>query len=777
MVKQSDDFPVFEAVVSDNESNPPSPPKKLKQNWREILMLSFTSLGAIYGDIGTSPLYVLNSIKYKNNPPDQDDLYGAISIIFYIFTIIVICKYVLLVLWLGPNNGEGGQVAIYAKIARYLHIGPKHVVIPGSQEVSDLALISKTNTLSSFLSYNSQKLKYHPKIIAIIKWCILTLCFLGCSLVISDGLLTPTTSVLSAIGGIQIAKPSFNSVLAVSEVILLALFLIQQFGSHRISFTFAPIIFIWLIGLFSCGVYNIVMHHPQIFKALSPYYAIKLLKNGGIDVFSGAMLSITGTEAMFADIGHFGKLPIQLTLSFFVYPSLIICYLGQGAYLVRNPADYTNPFFYSLPGGANSPVFWIMFVLSTLATIIASQALILSVFSIVSQLINLDCFPKLKIVHTSKNYVGKVYIPLVNWMLMIGVLAATGGFKNSNNVTAAYGLGISIDFLVTTCLLAIAMIYVFNFNIIFPIIFILIFIPLEASLVIANLKKVPHGAWFTLMITFTFFIFLSIWRWGRSAKISQEVKTRIKVTDVFPNLKQKPQAVELDLNNNDNANADVASIDSETNKNADLSDELIVNSYYGTTTLTRNDGIAMMYNDAANFNLNSPNTLPMIYTKIIKEFSSLPSVFIFVTFKTLSIPLVPNEERVLIASTKIPGHYKCIIRFGFMDEITIDKVLNDHILNSIAEVDELRQKFGSNDQIPLMHIYEDNWIKCHDYSHPDYKTKNPFIWIFRICRKHLINQFFSPLHAVTQNSYGLFKLDNEMDHTEKQMFVGSIVRI
>lgn len=195
----------------------------------------------------------------------------------------------------------------------------------------------------------------------------------------SDGLLTPTTSVLSAIGGIQVAIPSFKYVLEISEVILIVLFVAQQFGASKISFTFAPIIFLWMIGLLLCGIYNIAKHHPGIFAALSPYYAIKSLKSGSIDVFAGVMLSITGTEALFSDVSLVGRLPIQLTMCCFIYPSLMLCYLGQAAYLVKHPDAYTNPFFLSLPGG--NGIYWTMFVLATLATIIASQALILLVFN------------------------------------------------------------------------------------------------------------------------------------------------------------------------------------------------------------------------------------------------------------------------------------------------------------------------------------------------------------------------------------------------------------
>ncbi|KAK6456029.1 high affinity potassium transporter [Scheffersomyces xylosifermentans] len=753
-----------------------------KQPWREVLMLSFSSLGAIYGDLGTSPLYVLNSIKYKSNPPDRDDIYGGISVVFYIFTIIVVFKYVLIVLFLGPNNGEGGQVAIYAKIARYLKIGPTGVHIPGTPEVSDLELLTRQDTTSSFMSSSSSrsrinKLKNSPTMIKITQGFILFACFLGCSLVFSDGLLTPTTSVLSAVGGIQIAKPDFNNVLAVSEVILIALFVIQQFGSHKVSFTFAPIIFIWLIGLIICGIYNIVKYHPGIFKALSPYYAIKLLKNGGIDVLGGAMLAITGTEAMFADIGHFGRLPIQLTLSCFVYPSLIICYLGQGAYLVEHPNAWVNPFFYSLPGGTGSGTYWVMFVLATLATIIASQALILSVFSIISQLINLDCFPNLKIVHVSKDYSGKVYIPTANWILMVGVCATTAGFRNSNNVTAAYGLGIALDFLVTSSLICLCMFYVYNMNIIWPILFVLILVPLEICMVIANLKKIVHGAWFPILMAGLSFIFLSIWRWARSRMVNQETKNRVRVADLYPRFKKTPVTVNLN-------SPGIAFKDEIIEEDAT---EIVVNSRFGSVPLVRHDGIAIMYTDSINQNKISPNTVPHTYAKFVKSFASIPSVFIFCSNRVLSIPYVPPEERILMVSTKIPGHFRCILRFGFMDPLVIDKELNDHIIYSIPDIGGLLSKFNQAagtggilmkpEKVPLLHIFENNLIRSHDYSEEEYKTRNPFVYIQRTVRRLLINHFFSPISSVTQSHGQFVKLRDEDEESEKKLFIGSVSRI
>lgn len=746
------------------DSTPTQLPPAVKQSWREIFMLSFSSLGAIYGDLGTSPLYTMNSIKYSQSPPNKDDVYGAVSIIFYVFTIIVIFKYVCIVLVFGPNNGEGGQVAIYAKIARFLKIGPKGVIIPGKKVETgelddvDLKILARQDTSMSTDTIHSriEQIKQHPVMIKLLKNFILGACFFGCSLVMSDGLLTPTTSVLSAIGGIQIAVPSFNSVLAVSEVILIVLFLIQRFGSTKISFTFAPIVCIWMFGLIICGIYNIVAHHPGIFAALSPYYAIKILRNGGIDVFGGAMLAITGTEAMFADIGHFGKLPIQLTLSFFVYPALVLCYLGQGAYLVKHPDAVVNPFFISLPGGTGSPVYWIMFVLSTLTSIIASQALILSVFSITSQLINLDCFPKLRVVHVSHQYAGKVYIPTVNWMLMIGVVCTAAGFQNSNNVTAAYGLGISLDLIVTSCLIIICLFYVYNTNVIWPLAFALIFIPLEACLVIANLKKVPHGAWFPLMMAVLFGTFLATWRWARSKRVEHELRQQVKIGDLYPFFQTKSVTVDLgcDLDLGTRGRQRVTVIPQPA-KNQ-------VETKFGTQVLQKHPGVGFMYVDS--LLTNSPNTLPQLYAKIVQNFASIPNNLVFVGVRVLSIPYVVDHQRFVLAPMKLPGHFKCIIRYGFMEEIQ----MSEELIKSIVGLLPIPEAIV--DELPVVHFFENDIIQCREFERDDKWIINVVMRLKHTVRKLVVNYFFNPLLQLTHEY-------NNGDVKMERILIGGIARI
>lgn len=772
-------------ACSDLESNVPandqsSTSTKANNNnpWREVLKLGFASLGAIYGDIGTSPLYVLTSIKYKTSPPSKDDIMGGISVIFYLLTIIVVFKYVFIVLFLGPNEGEGGQIAIYTKIARSLKLVPRGVA---SSKEDEFEMITRQKTSSSYRSTNSLFFKSHdfkknPILLKIISKVIICCCFIGCALVISDGLLTPTTSVLSAIEGIKVANPSFDNVLAISEVILVVLFFIQQFGSQKLSFTFAPVIFIWFICLFITGLYNIITYEPGIFRCLSPYYAIKLLKRGGIDVFSGAMLAITGTEAMFADIGHFGRLPVQITLSCFVYPCLVICYLGQGAYALHHPDALSSLFYYSIPGKLNGGIYWVMFILATLSTLIASQALILSVFSITSQLINLGCLPSFKIVRTSKDYFGKVYIPTINWLLMIGVCLTTAGFKTSNAVTAAYGLGISMDFFVTSILISICMVYVYNMNFIVPILFTLFFMPLEATLIVANFKKFVHGAWFPFLITCIGSILLAFWRWAQTKKVNQEFRSRIRVDDLFPSFKLAGQDV-VDLNNRHpeiENNVQEAKPAAETSE----SDKLLVNRKGITSEVDRNGSIALIYSKSYIHTLSSPNTVPQVYNRMIQSYSTIPSIVIFCGIKVVTIPEVPAEEKIIFGAMKIPNHFRCIIRFGFMEEVLIDDSMKKLILETVGGMTNPGLSTDPNEvSRPVVHIFENDLIRSHEYNGEDDKKKNFFIRAMRKTRQFLINNVFSPVSFMLEANGHFLKVGDEDEEAITKVYIGGIARV
>lgn len=704
------------------------------QSWKEVLFLAYSSLGAVYGDIGTSPLYVLNSIKYSSDTPTQDDIYGAISVIFYLFIFIVIIKYSMIVLTFGSNNGEGGQVAIYARIARHLRFGPKGVIIPGTPEYPDLAVLRRSDTEKTYDTAKSTKEPWRqkPLVLKVVSLVTMYGCFLGCSLVISDGLLTPTTSVLSAVSGIQVAKPDFSHVLAVSEAVIVFLFVIQLFGSHRISQLFAPIILLWLVGLTVCGIINITTH-PAILKALSPYYAIMLLKKSGIDALGGAMLAITGTEAMFLDLGHFGRRPTQIGISCVLF-SLIIAYLGQGAYLVHHPEAISNAFYLSIPGGQGTWQYWLMFVLATLSTVIASQALILGVFSILSQLINLDCFPRLRVKHVSAKHSGRVYVPVANILLLIGVCATTAGFGSSDRVTAAYGLGISLDFVVTSSLMILCMLYVWNFHPLVVTLFCLIFVPLEMCLVIANLKKVPHGAWFPLLMCAVSLSFLVLWRYCRERTVHEQLKARKRLEDLFPDFKEKEPAT-VDLGRSTHATSALEQIEPMSR----VDKFLRVKTRFGTVDKQTVPTVAMIYSDTPIRDLVSPNSVPEVYYRVLHEFGTVPSVVIFCVLRVLPMPYVPSDERVVTTPTKIPNHYKCVVRFGFMEEIKLTAELRSEML---AAVETGPKKPLTK---PVLHIFESNNIRARHYLGEEHSTKNPLKLVARKARQFTIHNVYRPL--------------------------------
>lgn len=731
---------------------------KPKFNWMSTLILGYGSLGSIYGDIGTSPLYVLNTIFTERNlEVNEKTVFGAISCIFWVFTTIVIFKYCGIVLTMGPNNGEGGQVAIYCKISRILKTGPEGVKIPGDNEVDDMVLLTKSETHDSMMTSNvsifqmKKIIMEDPTVKKLFSFFTLVLCLFGCSLVISDGLLTPTTSVLSAVDGIAVAVPSFsNKVMPVSVCILLGLFAIQPMGSKFITMMFSPIILVWFITILTIGSINISAH-PEIFKALNPKEAIDFLRmRGGIDVLGPVVLSITGCEAMFADVGHFSPLAVQLTLTCFVYPCLMIVYLGQGAYLLDHPAAITNIFYFCVPGGTSGGFYWFVFIISTLATIVASQALIIGVFSILQQMIHIDAFPKFKIIHKSAEHHGRIFLPTINFILMIAVICTCIGFKNSNNVTAAYGLGVSMDLFVTTTFMTICMIFVYNIHWSLVMIYFLGYGCLEMCLVIANIKKVPHGAWFTIMVASIMFTFYSLWCWCRSLKIRQEYKDRIKLKNLITDdCTDNNHAFQLGSHN--------TPVPIHKKTYVQVQDTPSV-------SLHRYKGMGIMYTDIAPF-LNSPNTVPKLFRDLVLNFPSLPEIFVFLAIRVSSVPYVEPIERCLVQKMKYgEGFYRCIIRFGFMDKVKI----TDFEIQKIKE--QIKYQDFSYYQSSLPHGYDDEASYNKGYrtvqifgkemitstrtinlDQPLRKLLYPRMFL-RICqescRSLVIESFFSPLYSM-----------------------------
>ncbi|CDK27114.1 unnamed protein product [Kuraishia capsulata CBS 1993] len=779
-------------ILNSTDSNFPVKYQR-KARASEVLFLGFSSLGAIYGDIGTSPLYTVSTILSSSSSLKKSDIYGSASCIFWIFTLVVIVKYALIVLFLGPNNGEGGQVAIYAKIARTLKIGPRGVKIPGvgvgggkaatalSDMDEDLLTLTRTATGASATSNRNEG----AFIKSLLSVPILVLCFIGCSLVISDGLLTPTTSVLSAVDGIAVAAPSLESkVLPISCVILLCLFIAQSLGSGKISILFAPVIFIWFICIFVMGCININLH-PDIMKALSPVYAIDFLKDkGDIDTLAGVMLAVTGTEAMFADIGHFGKLPIQLTLIFFVYPCLMLTYLGQAAFLMEHPDAVENIFYRSIPGGVGSGFYWFVFVISTLATVIASQALILGVFSIVKQLIMLDCFPRFKVLHVSAKNTGQIFIPVVNYMLMVGVICTTVGFKTSAAVTAAYGLGVALDFFVTTILISIAMIWVFKFKFIIPLVFFAAFGALECTLVASGLKKVVHGAWFPLMMTVISFTFMSCWRWFRSLKVNNELDSVKSVQDMF--VLKAPRGEEvLDLKRPNIAGREFEILpESEASEEEDIEEDinegfLLFKNGVNEIPISRTKSVAFLYSQTS-VPLTARKFLPELLSDILSIFQTLPQVLVVVETRVGTVPNLEPHERISLQKVEaIDGVYRCIIRSGFMQSSEIDNSLVNHILGKIEETRTFGPKIlGTDMQLntPLVHLFEKEVLKARGFTTTSSKWLNIIRRPGHLTRSMVIDHFLVPLNSAFQGLEEMLKIDNQ-DKNQEVIFIGKKTNI
>ena len=377
---------------------------------KSVAALTLGAIGVVYGDIGTSPLYTVKEIfsTATGIALTQANIIGAISAIFWALMLVVTLKYVVLVLR-ADNRGEGGVMAL-------------------------LALAIST----------ASEAPVRKKI-------LLGLGVFGAALFYGDSILTPAISVLSAVEGLELIAPSLKTfIMPISIAILIALFMFQKFGTEIVGKLFGPIIVVWFVVLGAVGVSHI-LHNPEILQALNPLYAFNFLADRGAGVFlavGAVVLAITGAEALYADMGHFGKPAIRIAWTGLVLPGLALNYLGQGALLLSNPAAVSNPFYLSFPQELLIPAV----ILATIATIIASQAVISGAYSITRQAIQLGFLPRMQIMHTSASESGQIYIPAINWLLLVAVVITTIAFQNSSAIAAAYGIAVTGTMLITTIL-------------------------------------------------------------------------------------------------------------------------------------------------------------------------------------------------------------------------------------------------------------------------------------------------------------------------------------
>ncbi|KAL5060524.1 hypothetical protein RYX36_032128, partial [Vicia faba] len=436
----------------------------------------------------------------KNN----DDILGVFSLIFYTLTIISLLKYIFVVLR-ATDNGEGGTFALYSLICRYAKVG----LIPNQQQ-EDAEVSNYKLQLPNNREKRASKLKSILENSHFMKIFLLFITLLGTSMVIGDGVLTPCISVLSAVGGLKEAtsKITEDEIVWISVGILICLFMVQRFGTEKVGYSFAPIICIWFALIAGIGVYNFIKHDTSVIKALNPKYMVAYFIRNRKDAWislGGIVLCTTGTEALFADVGHFSVRSIRMSMCCITYPALILAYAGQAAFLRKNNDLVSATFYKSIPG----PMYWPMFVVAVFAAIIASQAMISGTFSIIQQSLKLGCFPPVQIVHTSQKYEGQVYIPKVNYILMISCIAIILGFRNTTQIGNAYGIAVVFVMALTSAFIILIMLLIWNTHIILIIAYALIIGSVELIYLSSVLYKFKQGGYLPLVFSAILMLIMS----------------------------------------------------------------------------------------------------------------------------------------------------------------------------------------------------------------------------------------------------------------------------
>ena len=546
-----------------------------------LAALTLGAIGVVYGDIGTSVLYAVKEVfSHGHVEVTPDNVYGLMSIFFWTMTVIVSIKYVVLVLR-ADNSGEGGLIAM--------------------------------------LALASTAVKDKPKLRRV----LLLVGIFGTSLFYGDGVITPAISVLSAVEGLEVVSPAFaKGVIPITLAILFALFAVQKKGTAGIGKFFGPITLVWFLTIALLGVSQIITQ-PGILKALSPHYAVIFMwANPGTTfiILGAVVLCVTGAEALYADLGHFGKKPIRLAWFSIVMPCLVLNYFGQGALLLNNPAAVKNPFYLMAPDWALLPLVG----LATLATVIASQALITGAFSVTKQAIQMGYLPRLRILHTSVRDTGQIYMPFINWGLFVVIVLAVVMFRSSSNLAAAYGIAVCTDMLITTILTF----YVIRYGWKYPLGLCLaatgIFFVVDFAFFASNLMKLFAGGWFPLVIGGVVFTLMMTWKQGRH----------------ILNEKMRLDAIEL----------------------PSFLDAVFV------SPPARVEGTAV-------FLTAEPGTVPNALLHNLKHNKVLHAQNLFVTVRNHEVPWIGMNKRLEIESL---GHHcwQVIVNYGFKNDLDLPKALH-----------------------------------------------------------------------------------------------------
>ena len=474
-------------------ASPAQPAPATARAKRRLALLCLASLGIVYGDIGTSPLYALRECFYGEHavPPTPANVFGVLSLIVWSLLIIISFKYLILILR-ADNRGEGGILALATLVSEVMHRG-KFVFLLG---------------------------------------------LFGAALLYADGMITPAISVLSAVEGLHVATPLFDPyVIPLAVGILIGLFLFQSKGTTGVGKIFGPVTILWFLTLAVLGLHQI-LRAPEVLAAINPLHGFNFFANNGqkgFVVLGAVFLVVTGGEALYADIGHFGTAPIRLTWFAIVLPALVLNYFGQGALLLVQPEAAVNPFFRMTPSWALYP----MVVLATAAAVIASQAIISGAFSLTMQAIQLGYSPRLKVVYTSARIIGQIYVPVVNWVLMLACIGLVLGFRSSSHLAAAYGVAITTTMLITTILFYLVARRRWNWPaaLAFPVA--TFFVLIDLAFFGSNMLKIAHGGWFPILVSSLILFLMLTWRKGRRVLRDHLGDICIPLDSLLPDLHSK----------------------------------------------------------------------------------------------------------------------------------------------------------------------------------------------------------------------------------------------
>jgi len=543
-----------------------------------LKLLMLAALGVVFGDIGTSPIYALRECFNGEFgiAATPDNILGILSLMFWSLIIIVSIKYLALILR-ADNQGEGGEIALTALI---------HTKMTKSR----LFLIG----------------------VGIFAACLLY----------GDGMITPAISVLSAVEGLHVVTPKFQPyIIPITLMILAGLFLVQRKGTASVGKMFGPIVFIWFMVLAILGFKEII-GNPGVLKAILPWYGIDYLFSSGLKGFTvlGAVfLVVTGAEALYADMGHFGRKPIRLVWYFFVLPSLVINYFGQGAFLLAYPAEAYHSFYGIVPSWGIIP----MVMLATCATIIASQAVITGVFSLTRQAVQMGYLPRMHIIHTSTKHLGQIYVPQINWVLMLATLSLVVIFQSSSKLAAAYGVAVTSTMLISTILFYVVAREKWKWSKLTAGIPVAIFLVVDICFFTANITKIFHGAWFPLVIGTILFVVMTTWRKGRKVLSDQFKKMAIPIQEFIEQF--------------------------------------------------NNNGIQRI-NGKAVFMIGHKSVMPIALIKNLKHNKVVHSDVAILHFKTEDVPRVPNVNKLELEKLG-SGFYDITIHYGYMENPNVPQAL------------------------------------------------------------------------------------------------------